>query len=78
MSRMYRRKTHSRSTVIDPDMPVDEIMRRWPATVGVMIRHRMLCVGCPIGSFHTVTEACAEHEVEEEAFVRELLAAIGS
>lgn len=61
---------------IDPDMPVDEIMRKWPATIAVMVRHRMLCVGCPIGTFHTVTDACAEHEIDEDAFVDELVTAI--
>ena len=62
--------------IINPDMTVDEIMRRWPATIAVMLRHGMLCVGCPIGSFHTVTEACTEHGVDEEAFVGELTGAI--
>lgn len=57
-------------------MPVDEIMRRWPSTIRVMIRHQMLCVGCPIGPFHTVTDACREHCVSEESFVSELEAAI--
>jgi hybrid cluster-associated redox disulfide protein len=57
-------------------MPVDEIMRKWPATIAVMVRHRMLCVGCPIGTFHTVTDACVEHQLDEDAFVEELLAAI--
>jgi hybrid cluster-associated redox disulfide protein len=57
-------------------MPVDEIMRRWPKTIEVMIRHDMLCVGCPIGIFHTVTDACSEHEVDEDAFVEELLVAM--
>jgi hybrid cluster-associated redox disulfide protein len=63
---------------IDPDMPLDEIMRRWPSTIAVMIRHRMLCIGCPIGSFHTIVEACAEHGVDEALFADELLAAIGN
>ena len=58
---------------IDPNMPVDEIMRRWPATIGVMIRNRMLCIGCPIGIFHTVADACAAHAVDEAAFSEELL-----
>lgn len=62
--------------MLNPDMSVDEIMRRWPATIAVMLRHSMLCVGCPIGVFHTVTEACAEHGVDEDLFVRELLGAI--
>ena len=62
--------------IINPDMSVDGIMRRWPATIAVMLHHSMLCVGCPIGVFHTVTEACAEHGVDEDAFLRELLGAI--
>jgi len=68
----------ARRPTIDPDMPVDDIMRRWPATIAVMVRHRMLCVGCPIGSFHTVADACREDALEEEAFVEEWLAAIAA
>ena len=63
---------------IDPDMSVDEIMRRWPATIRVMIRNGMLCVGCPIGTFHTVAEACVAHEVDETTFTAELLAAMAT
>lgn len=65
-------------SAIDPDMPVDEIMRRWPATIRVMIRHRMLCIGCPIGIFHTVADAAAAHAIDEAAFSAELLAAMRS
>ena len=65
-------------STIDPDMPVDEIMRRWPATIRTMIRHRMLCVGCPIGIFHTVAEAAAAHAINEVALSGELLAAMRS
>ncbi|WP_312857884.1 DUF1858 domain-containing protein [Mesorhizobium zhangyense] len=65
-------------SAIDPDMSVDEIMRRWPATIRVMIRHRMLCIGCPIGIFHTVADAAAAHAMEEATLVAELLAAMRS
>jgi hybrid cluster-associated redox disulfide protein len=57
-------------------MPVDEIMRRWPATIRVMIRNEMLCIGCPIGIFHTVADAAAAHAKDEAAFSAELLAAM--
>ncbi|TIO04685.1 DUF1858 domain-containing protein [Mesorhizobium sp.] len=66
----------ARKPAVDPDVTVDEIMRRWPTTIRVMIRHRMLCVGCPIGAFHTVSDACREHEISEEDFVLELEAAM--
>lgn len=65
----------TRTQTLNPDMTVDEIMRRWPATIRVMIRNRMLCVGCPIGSFHSVIDACIAHGIDVEAFVEELLVA---
>ena len=61
---------------LTPDMTIDAIMRRWPHTVAVLLKHRMLCVGCPIGPFHTITDACREHEIDEPAFVAELETAI--
>ena len=61
-----------RKPKLDPDMPVDTLMREWPATVQVFIRNKLLCIGCPIGPFHTVTDVCAAHGVCEESLVREL------
>jgi hybrid cluster-associated redox disulfide protein len=62
---------------LDTDMPVDEIMDRWPETLRVMIRHRIRCIGCPFGSFHTVADAAAAHDLDEAAFAAELLSVIG-
>lgn len=59
---------------IDPNMTVDEIMRRWPASIRIFIRNRMLCIGCPIGIFHTVKDVCEAHDLDEDSFSRELLA----
>lgn len=63
--------------VLDPDMTLDEIMRRWPGTIRVVIRHRMLCVGCPIGIFHTVADAAAAHAIDEALLSAALIEAIG-
>ena len=62
----------------DPDMPIDTVMRRWPATMEVLMRHRMLCIGCPIGGFHTIPEACEEHGLDEAVLVSELEMAIAA
>ncbi|MER8963315.1 DUF1858 domain-containing protein [Mesorhizobium sp. M0959] len=61
---------------INSDMVVDEIMRKWPATVAVVVNYRMLCVGCPIGSFHTVAEACREHRINQTCFILDLESAV--
>ncbi|RWC26637.1 DUF1858 domain-containing protein [Mesorhizobium sp.] len=65
-----------KSGSVRSDMIIDEIMRKWPATVAVLLDHRMLCVGCPIGTFHSVAEACHEHHVDESLFLADLEAAI--
>ncbi|WP_352473132.1 MULTISPECIES: DUF1858 domain-containing protein [unclassified Mesorhizobium] len=61
---------------IRPDMTIDEIMRQWPATVAVVLGRKMLCTGCPIGPFHTVTDACREHRVNETRFLVDLELAV--
>ncbi len=61
-----------RAHTIDLDLPLSLFMLRWPATVPVFLRHHMLCVGCLVGPFHTVVDACDEHGVDQAAFLREL------
>jgi hybrid cluster-associated redox disulfide protein len=51
---------------------VDEVMRRWPTTIRDFLDFRMGCVGCPVGSFHSVDEACAEHGVDGVDFLAKL------
>ena len=45
------------------DLCVADIMSRWPATIAVFIDLEMHCVGCPIGTFHTLYEAADEHGI---------------
>ncbi|MBL8577256.1 MAG: DUF1858 domain-containing protein [Mesorhizobium sp.] len=56
---------------------MDEIMRRWPATIGVVIRHRLLCAGCPAAAFHTIDDAIREHGIDGTALHRDLDLAMG-
>ena len=62
--------------VLDEDMTMDEIMRAWPATIRVVLDHGMLCVGCPIASFHTVEDAVREHSLDGERFRSDMRTAI--
>lgn len=43
------------------DMSLEEIMTRWPPTVGVFVSWRLHCVGCPIADFHLLADSAAEH-----------------
>jgi hybrid cluster-associated redox disulfide protein len=53
---------------------VDDVMSSRPETIRVFLAFKMRCVGCPIGSFHTVDDACREHGVNRDAFLQALCA----
>lgn len=55
-----------------PEIVLSEIMERWPQTICIFLKYKLMCVGCEISRFHTVRDACAEHDISEEAFRREL------
>lgn len=59
------------------DMSMDEIMRTWPGTIRTILDHGLLCVGCPIASFHTVDDAIREHGIAEQDFRASLRDVIG-
>ena len=61
---------------ISAETILDDLMRTYTATIPIFIRHKMLCIGCPIGDFHTVPEACEAHTIDEETISRELVAAM--
>ncbi|HEX6959995.1 MAG TPA: DUF1858 domain-containing protein [Ferrovibrio sp.] len=57
---------------ISEDWTVEEVMRRWPGTIRVFLDFRLRCVGCPIACFHSIADACREHQVDQEAFLAAL------
>ncbi len=59
----------------DPDMSLADLFSEWPETAQAFLARRMLCPGCPIAPFHTVTDACLEYDLDEDAFRKEVAAA---
>jgi len=60
----------------DLDLSLDEMMTLWPQTIPVFIRHKMLCVGCLVGPFHTLVDACVEYDLDQAVLIAELKAAV--
>ncbi len=54
----------------DPDLALDALMKIWSETIPVFLKHKMLCVGCMINPFHTVTDARAEYGLNVDAFMK--------
>ncbi len=58
------------------NMPVGQIMNRWPETIAVFLDLGMHCIGCPVGGFHTLREAAFEHGLSLPALERAVATAI--
>lgn len=56
------------------DLTVSDLIRRWPQTARVFLRHRMACVGCAVAPYMTVAEVATSYGLSAEAFVAELRA----
>lgn len=56
----------------DPELSLSELMSHWPETVSVFASHGMLCIGCMVGPFHTVGDACNEYGLSMNSFLAEL------
>jgi hybrid cluster-associated redox disulfide protein len=61
---------------IEVDMPVAEVMRRWPESVPVFLRRRMACPGCPMAPFMTLAEAAKSYAIDTEDLIGDLRAAL--
>lgn len=62
----------------DPDLPLSDLFAEWPEMAKAFWDRRMLCPGCPVAPFHTISEACDEYGLEEAAFREELIGLIGA
>lgn len=66
-----------KATIIE-DMSMSDVMRKWPETIRIVLNHHMLCVGCPIAPFHTIADACREHDVDQASFLDALNRAVAA
>ena len=47
-------------------------MSAFPATIAVFLRRGMSCVGCLMGTFHTVADAADEYAIDRDELLHEL------
>ncbi|GIV68354.1 DUF1858 domain-containing protein [Caldilinea sp.] len=53
-------------------LPVAEVMERWPQTIPVFVRRRMACVGCVMAPFETLAEVATIYNLNLPDLLAEL------
>jgi len=58
--------------MITPEMTIEEVMRKYPATIEVFRRFGLDCMGCQIASIEAVEHGAGVHQVDVKLLLAEL------
>ena len=61
---------------ITKDMPIHEVVRKYPTTIEVFLRHGLMCFGCAIARFESLGQGALAHGIEVEALLQDLNAVV--
>jgi hybrid cluster-associated redox disulfide protein len=63
---------------ISKQMPIGDVVQRYPQTVEVFLRHGLMCFGCAIARFENVEQGAAAHGIDIDALIQDLNAAVAA
>jgi hybrid cluster-associated redox disulfide protein len=63
---------------LDSKMTVSELMRVHPSTIDVFIKRKMLCIGCPTETFHTLEDVARINGIPLNQLLKEFRGAINA
>jgi hybrid cluster-associated redox disulfide protein len=58
--------------VISDDMPIGEVLKKYPQTMKVFLSHGLMCVGCAIARFENIRQGAQAHGIDVEALIKDL------
>jgi hybrid cluster-associated redox disulfide protein len=69
---VYNLKEDNRIMVITKDMPIGQVVQKYPRTVEVFLRHGLMCFGCAIAQYENVEQGAIAHGINVEALMKDL------
>lgn len=58
--------------LITKDMPISEVVQKYPETAEVMFRHGMHCIGCHVSAFETVEQGAIAHGINVDKLMQDI------
>ena len=58
--------------VITADMPIGDVVRQYPRTINVFLRHGLMCVGCAVARFEDIRQGAQAHGIDVDALIEDL------
>ncbi len=57
---------------ITQDMTIEEVIRRFPGTVGAFESHGLRCAGCCVSSYENIREGALSHGADLDGLLEDL------
>ncbi len=62
--------------IITRDMPIADVVNKYPQTVPVFLAHGLMCFGCAVARFENVEQGAIAHGIDVDALMKDLNAAV--
>lgn len=62
--------------VITKEMPIGQVVQKYPKTVEVFLRHGLMCFGCAVAQYENVEQGATAHGIDVEALIKDLNAVV--
>jgi len=63
---------------ITKDIKIEEVVKQYPETMMVFMKHGLHCVGCHVSAFESIEDGAMAHGINVDALVEDLNRVISS
>jgi len=57
---------------IKADMPIGDVVNKYPNTINVFFKHGLGCVGCAVARFENIQQGAMAHGIDLDALLTDL------
>ena len=58
--------------VITAEMAIGDVIRKYPDTIHIFLKHGLGCVGCAVARFESIRQGAMAHGVDVDLLMRDL------
>ena len=58
--------------IITADMPIGDVVQKYPSTIEVFFKHGLGCVGCAVARFENVAKGAMAHGIDVDTLIKDL------
>jgi hybrid cluster-associated redox disulfide protein len=58
--------------LITADMPIGEVVAKYPSTIHVFFNHGLGCVGCAVAQFENIRQGAQVHGIDVDLLMKDL------